>query len=134
MAAIARVCGQPIGMAGLTASISISMIYGEGMRTIICCGFPCICGVTGGAVGAELTGVFLGFGVAIYTRSRYGYAGMVKGRVFPIRGGMAGFALRTKLSAVFIILFMAGVAIFGSAFVNVIDMAVFTGDFPMFTL
>ena len=81
-----------------------------------------------------MTGVLPGFGVAIHTCSRCGYAGMVKGRILPIRRGMAGFTLCSKLPPVLIILFMAGVAIFGSAFVNVVDMAVFTGDFSMFAL
>ena len=40
MAAIAGVCRETVGMAGLAAAIAVTMPYWEGVRTIVRRGFP----------------------------------------------------------------------------------------------
>lgn len=57
---------------------------------------------------------------------------MVERYIFPIRGLMAGGAICSELAAMFIVLFMTGITICGSALVNVVDVALFAFDLLMF--
>ena len=47
---------------------------------------------------------------------------MVEGDIRPFGGFMAGGAIGTKLSVVFVLRGMTGITILGSALVNVVDM------------
>lgn len=59
-------------------------------------------------------------------------AAVVKGGILPIRGVMAGGAVRAELTVVFVILAVTGIAVGGCAFVHVIYMALFTAHFRVF--
>ena len=113
------------------------MIQGESVIACECCGSPCSCGVAGNTVYAELTEVFNRLGMTgntgrlradkgivemtifaidgnMRSRKREIAQAMVKGYGFPIVWRMAGFALGSELSLMFILLVMAGVAILRS--------------------
>ncbi len=57
---------------------------------------------------------------------------MVESGILPIRRIVAGLTLRSEFSVMFIILSVAGIAIFWRAFEDIIHMAFFAGDFGMF--
>lgn len=88
--------------------------------------------MAGSAICAESTSVRLRLSVAVHTCSRCRETGMVEGGVSPIGWVVAGLALGSILSVVFIILFMAGVTVFWRAFEYIIHMAFLAGDTGMF--
>ncbi len=70
--------------------------------------------------------------LSMRARQREAGAGVVKGCAFPTLWGVAAGTVGAKLSLVFIIFLMTGIAILGGAFEDIVDMALFTIHFCMF--
>lgn len=110
------------------------MIQRKGMVAIECRGSPSVYGVTGGAVGTELTSMFSRLGVAGFASGRRAFeytilvaifaahlgvrssqrefgAGMVEGGTLPTVWDMAACTVSAELAVVFVILFVAGITI-----------------------
>ena len=116
-------------MAGLAFAARAFVIHREGVRTVVGCRFPGVCGMTNGAVRAELTGVFARLGVTGGAFIGRGEAIVIEGRILPIRGNVAGLALRSIFPVMLIVLPVTRITIAGRPFINVVDMAFFTGGF-----
>lgn len=149
------VCARMTGCTGDGPLLAV--IQREGMLAIERRGRPRVGAVAGSAVGAELPCVLDRFRVAgntggscaledtidmallalhvrVRARQREVGAVVVEGSAVPIRGGMAYSAVRAELTVMFIILFMAGITISGSALEHVIDVALIAFHFGMSAL
>lgn len=158
MTAIASVGCKTGGMTGGAGDHSaLAVIQWEGMLSIERGGSPRCGGVAGSAIGAEQTRVEHRVGMAGYARSgcarklridvallaidllvrarqREVAARVVEGRSLPIRRGVACGAVRAELSAMLIVLCVAGIAIRRSALIDIVLMAIFAirlGVFPL---
>ena len=149
-----RVAG-PAGGAAVTYSAP-TLISNAGVRTVIR-RIPILGGVAGLTIRTEQTGMIwrvavagnarggkprklsigmtaLTFQTDMPTREREVRFIVVEGHVIPTRGLVAGGTVRAKLSAMLILLAMAGVAIAGRAFVCPVLVTLFTlrlGVFPL---
>lgn len=129
MASIASVRSKTARMAGC-ATCAAAMPQWKGVLPIKLRRDPCGCAVTGGAVCAKQAGVKRRLGMTgntcrrqpfelsaamtaltshahVRARQREVAAAVVEGRVFPVGRIVAGGAVRSKLTAVFVILFVA---------------------------
>jgi len=125
-----------------------------GMRQVEACRDPGCGRMAFGAIGVERSKVEIRVGMAGYTLGREpcklaaGMAGftsyinvravqwevaavVVEGYLFPVKGGMAGSAVRAKATSMFIILAVAGITIAGRALINTTLVTIFASNVSM---
>lgn len=145
------------GRAGNRPARFAAVIQRKGMLPIELRGTPCGCGMTGGAIGPELSRVERGIGVAVDARRRRSFedpvlmavlapyvrmrAGqrkdtlrVVERGVLPIVRRVTLAAVLSKAAVVFIVFRVAGVTIRWRAFENAVSMTILAFRFDMSAL